>query len=162
MCTLHTSSTFQGAVIGWAWKPIEGVGVRDVRASAGLQGLVDHRLRVGVEPLAEQDGHLLVWLRERVPLAELGQDDERAVEVQAQPGEVRVPPQRAALPGHGEVVRVALPALDRALRDVRRTVRPTVTQLSDAVPVSSIHHSCVMVSCGLDDSYCRQRAFVYQ
>jgi hypothetical protein len=48
---------------------------------------------------------------------------------------VSVPPQRAALPGDGEVVDVALPRLDRALRDVRRPVRPSRPQLPDAVPV---------------------------
>jgi hypothetical protein len=47
---------------------------------------------------------------------------------------VRVPPQRAALPRDGELVHVALPALDRALRDVRRPVRPPAPQLPDAVP----------------------------
>jgi hypothetical protein len=49
---------------------------------------------------------------------------------------VRVPPQRAALPCDGELVHVALPALDRALRDVRRPVRPPAPQLPDAVPAS--------------------------
>jgi hypothetical protein len=93
------------------------------------------RARAAGRRCTEEDGHLLVGARERVALAALGEDDERAVEVHAQPGEVRVPPQRAALPRDGEVVHVALPALDRALRDVRRPVRPPVAQLPDAVPV---------------------------
>jgi hypothetical protein len=45
-----------------------------------------------------------------------------------------VPPQRAALPHDGVVVHVTLPRLDRALRDVRRPVRPPRAQLPDAVP----------------------------
>ena len=95
--------------------------------------------------LTEEDGHLLVGSRERVPLGTLGEDDERTVEVDAQPGEVRVPPQRPALPRHGEVVHVALPALDRALRDVQRPVRPPVAQLPDAVPafIRSSRHTQV-------------------
>jgi hypothetical protein len=36
-----------GEAVGWAWKPIEGIGVGDVWASVGLQGLVGHHLRVG-------------------------------------------------------------------------------------------------------------------
>ena len=52
-----------------------------------------------------------------------------------------MPPQRAALPGDGEVVHVALPRLDRALRDVRRAVRPPRPQLPDAVPAQSTYHT---------------------
>jgi hypothetical protein len=84
--------------------------------------------------LTEDDGDLLVGRRERVGHAELGEDDDGPVDGGAQPGDVRVPPQRAALPDHGEVVHVALPRLDRALRDVRRPVRPPRPQLPDAVP----------------------------
>jgi hypothetical protein len=84
--------------------------------------------------LTEDDGDLLVRRRERVGDAGPGQDDEGPVDGGAQPGDVRVPPQRAALPGDGVVVHVALPRLDRALRDVRRPVRPPRAQLPDTVP----------------------------
>ena len=84
--------------------------------------------------LTEDDGDLLVGRRERVGHAELGEDDQGPVDGGAEPGDVGVPPQRAALPGDGEVVHVALPRLDRALRDVRRAVRPPRPQLPDAVP----------------------------
>jgi hypothetical protein len=105
----------------------------------------------GEDAFTEVDGHLLVGARERVSLGALGQDDERAVEVDAQPGEVRVPPQRAPLVRDGEVVRVALPALDRALRDVRRPVRPPVAQLPDAVPACArIDRSPVVRTAGKD------------
>jgi hypothetical protein len=87
--------------------------------------------------LTEDDGDLLVRRRERVGHTELGQDDDGAVDGGAQPGDVRVPPQRAALPRDGEVVDVALPRRDRALRDVRRSVRPPRPQLPDAVPAMS-------------------------
>jgi hypothetical protein len=73
--------------------------------------------------------------RERVGHAKLGEHDDGAVHGGAQPRNVSVPPQRAALPGDGEVVDVALPRLDRALSDVRRPVRPSRPQLPDAVPV---------------------------
>ncbi len=72
--------------------------------------------------------------RERVPDAGRGQDDHGAMHGGAQPGDVRVPPQRATLPGDGEPVHVASPGLDRALRDVRRPVRPPAQQLPDPVP----------------------------
>jgi hypothetical protein len=71
---------------------------------------------------------------ERVGHAELGEDDDGAVDGGAEPGDVRVPPQRAALPGDGELVDVGLARLDRALRDVRWPVRPARLQLPDAVP----------------------------
>lgn len=66
--------------------------------------------------------------------AGLGEDDDGAVHGGAEPGDVRVPPQRATLPGDGEPVHVASPGLDRALRDVRRSVRPPAQQLPDPVP----------------------------
>jgi len=126
--------TFCRAVVERARQPVDGEGVGDVGSSAGLERLADHRLRVRRPPLAEDDGDLLVGRRERVRDAGLGQDDDGAVDGGAQPGDVRVPPQRAALPRDGELVHVALPALDRALRDVRRPVRPPAPQLPDAVP----------------------------
>ena len=94
--------------------------------------------------LTEDDGDLLVRRRERVGDAELGQDDEGPVDGGAQPGDVRVPPQRAALPDDGVVVHVALPRLDRALRDVRRPVRPPRAQLPDAVP--AMHAAAATIS----------------
>ena len=54
-----------------------------------------------------------------------------------------MPPQRAALPGDGVLVHVAAARLDRALRDVRRPVRPPAPQLPEAVPASSIDRSIV-------------------
>ena len=90
----------------------------------------------------EDDGDLLVRGGEGVGDAELGEDDEGAVDGGAEPGDVGVPPQGAALPGHREVVHVALPRLDRALRDVRRPVRPPGPHLPDAVPART--HECTI------------------
>ena len=88
---------------------------------------------VGVPPLAEQDDRLAVGLGERVR-AGAGADDEGAVHGGAQEGAVRVPPQRALLPGHAEPVRVAAARPDRALRHHRRAVRPRRAPLEHAVP----------------------------
>lgn len=82
----------------------------------------------------EHEGDLSVGLWERVGDAARREDDERAVERGSEPGEVRVPPERAALPHDAEVVGVALAGPDRALRDVGRPVRPPAAQLPDAVP----------------------------
>jgi hypothetical protein len=76
-----------------------------------------------------------VWLGERVGDAPPGVDDERAVHGGAEPGAVRVPPQRALLPLDGEAVRVAAAGADGALRHELRPVRPPVPQLPEAVPV---------------------------
>lgn len=66
----------------------------------------------------------MVGRGERVGGAIPGLDDEGAVHGGAQEGGVRVPPQRALLPGHVEAVRVGAVGLDRALGHHARTVRP--------------------------------------
>ena len=83
----------------------------------------------------EDDGYFLVGLnREGVGHAALGEDDDGPVERGAHPGDVRVPQERAPLPRDGEVVHVDLPRPDRALRHVRRPVRPPRPKLPNAVP----------------------------
>jgi hypothetical protein len=49
---------------------------------------------------------------------------------------MRVPPQRAALPGDSVLVHVRLACLDWALRYVSRPIRPARPQLPDPVPVT--------------------------
>jgi len=89
----------------------------------------------------EDDGYFLVGLnREGVGHAALGEDDDGPVERGAHPGDVRVPQERAPLPRDGEVVHVDLPRPDRALRHVRRPVRPPRPQLPNAVPARGRTH----------------------
>jgi len=134
---LQLERVLSGAVVERPRESVNGVGVGDVGSAAGLQRLRDHRLRVVPPPLAEHDGHLLVRRRERVRHAGGGQDDDGPVDGGAEPGDVRVPPQRAALPDDLVPVHVALAGLDRALRDVRGPVRPPAQQLPHAVPVDA-------------------------
>lgn len=72
--------------------------------------------------------------RERVGDAELRLDDNGAMNGGPEPEDVSVPPERSPLAGEGEVVDVALPWIDRALRYVRRPVGPPRPKLSNAVP----------------------------
>lgn len=65
--------------------------------------------------------------REGVGNPKFGEDDDGAVNRDPQPQDVRVPKERAALPGQGEVVHKILARLDRALRYVRRTIVPPRT-----------------------------------
>jgi hypothetical protein len=58
-----------------------------------------------------------------------------AVHGGAEPRDVRVPPQRTVLLANGELVHVALPALDLALSNVRRPVRAPAR---DAVPAHQL------------------------
>jgi hypothetical protein len=88
---------------------VDEEGVGDVGRCAGDHGLAKHGDGVPPPPLPENDGELLVRLGERVGEAPLGVDDERAVHGGAQPGAVRVPPQRPLLVLDREPVRVAPP-----------------------------------------------------
>jgi hypothetical protein len=112
---------------------VDGVRVGDRDGSAGQEGLAFEQDGVGVPPLAEQDGPLPVGPGERVH-APPRPDDELAVYRGAQERAVRVPPQRALLPGHGELVRVPAARADRALRHHRRAIRPRRLTLEHAVP----------------------------
>ena len=82
----------------------------------------------------EDDGDFTRGLAEGVGLVLPGADDERAVDGGPEPGAVRVPPQRALLPGDAEDVGELGERLYRALRDHVGAVGPPALQLEDAVP----------------------------
>lgn len=92
------------------------------------------RTRTHADPRTEHDGHIFEGFWKRVRHTELWEDDNRTVERRTHPGDMGVPEQCAPLSRYGEIIYVALSCLDRALRDVRRPVRPTRPELPHAVP----------------------------
>jgi len=122
----------RGVVAGLA---IDGVGVGDVDVAAGPLALEENLLHVCIPPLAEDDGHLLVWPGVGVDRATLRVDDDGAVHGGAVEVAVRVPPQRALLLGEDDAVGQVGAGLDWALRDVLRPVGPRVPWLVHAVPM---------------------------
>ena len=88
---------------------------------------------------------LLVRLWERVPLAAVPRaNDDGAMDGGAEHGAVRVPPQRALLPGHVVPVGVAAAGADGALRHHLRAVRPLRPALEETMPVL-VMHQCMQV-----------------
>ena len=84
-------------------------------------------------------------LWERVPLAAVPRaNDDGAMDGGAEHGAVRVPPQRALLPGHVVPVGVAAAGADGALRHHLRAVRPLRPALEETMPVL-VMHQCMQV-----------------
>lgn len=159
-----TVCTFCRAVVKWARQPVNRVRIRYIRTSTGLKSLLDHSLRIRIEPLScnqmnnkivvkiwaynkltmkaypdestltEHDRHFLIRLRERVSNAFLRENDEWSIKVNSQPWQVCMPPQCASLTCDGKVVDVALACLDRALGYVGRSVGPLALQLPYSMP----------------------------
>lgn len=92
------------------------------------------------DELTEDDNNLLVGGGERVGDAALGEDDDGTVDGGAEPQDVGVPQQGAPLVHQREPVRVGLPGLDGALRDVGRPVGPARQHLPDPVPERTTMH----------------------
>lgn len=74
-------------------------------------------------------------LLKRVGFVPAREDYNWAVNRSPEPRDVGMPKQTSSLPLEGEIVSVRLAGLDRALGHVSRSVRPTSSELADAVPV---------------------------
>lgn len=88
--------------------------------------------------LTKHKDSFLVGCRERIRHPELWQDDDGTMDGGSQPENMGMPEERASLAGDGEVVHVALARLNRTLRDVRRSISPACSELSDSMPTPTL------------------------